>query len=69
MKITKSTIYLNDEQETEKKEKTFVVLGMPRSGTSMLSGICHLAGIPMGDFSYFVDNSTDDLGNAEDVDF
>lgn len=36
---------------TRVTERTFVVLGCPRGGTSLLAGALHAAGIYMGDFS------------------
>jgi hypothetical protein len=47
--------------EQPRKKNTIVVLGAPRGGTSMVSGICRQLGVPMGDDI--------DPANNEDRDF
>ncbi len=51
-----------------KVQKTVVVLGMHRTGTSLAAGMLHLLGINMGSY-FFGKTSNNPTGHFEDLDF
>jgi len=51
-----------------KVQKTVVVLGMHRTGTSLAAGILHLLGLHMGSY-FFGKTSNNPTGHFEDLDF
>lgn len=60
MSLQSRSIVLNPTEASTLRERSYVVFGAPRGGTTMVAGMCQILGIPMGE------NLPD---NCEDPDF